>query len=214
MYVIGTPYTRVGASDGYLRSIVTAVSSDEKCLGFIVEEGASYGQNRNRIVDSFLWMPETAEWLLQIDDDITFPYDIFKRLLADPMPQDAKVVIGAVQITQDRPNIFTSTTCLAVDPYLGDEPCPVIKGFGGAVMLVHRSVYQEMAEKLGWGIWFAHSVIQKKSDDGSMTIVEVEPDLSFAQRLHALGVTVRGRTDIEITHRKETDLKRVLQKTH
>ncbi len=198
---LGTPYTRVGASDGYLASLAAfserwGVMPGYK--GYLLESGCSYGRNRNRIVARA--MAAGAEWLLQIDDDIRFPVDLPERMIQGR--HDARVILGVVPIEPRTPvNVFLHPEGLAEQPALpvkgkGDE-LRAIKGFGGAVMLVHLSVYDEMADAMGGGCWYNHEAIER---DGAL--LELEPDLSFARRLMALGITAWARYGLPLTHSK------------
>lgn len=198
---LGTPYTRVGASHGYLESLHRFASEwggAPNYRGYFVESGCSYGRNRNIIVARAI--EAGAEWVLQVDDDIRFPPDLPERLLDGMTDVSPRVLIGAVPIDPRTPvNVFAHPDCLARDPALPEAggTSRAVNGFGGAVMLVHSSVYAEMSEALGNGCWYLH---EQLLDDGIAH--ELEPDLSFARRLKRIGVTAWARYGLPITHSK------------
>ena len=205
---LGTPYTRVGASSGYLDSL-HAFAAEWGGLpnykGYKLEPGSNYGHNRNRIVARAI--EAGAEWVLQVDDDIRFPPDLPELLLGVDgrerisAGEDFRVVLGVVPIEPGMPvNVFDDEDGLArtiAMPRPG-ETLRRVRGFGGAVMLVHNTVYLDMADRLGGGgVWYTHEVI--KHGDAQ---IELEPDLSFARRLFRLGIPAWARYGLPLTHSK------------
>lgn len=198
--MLGTPYSRVGASTSYLESLAAFMAARPDVL-YKVEPGTAYGQQRNRLVAHAL--NAHVDWLLQVDDDIRWPPNLVK-LLKDGPPVDARVIIGSVPLGHGQPvNVFEDPSGLAREfalpvPEPPARPLPRrIKGFGGAVMLVRTDVYVEMAEKLGPGIWYCHEQI---SVDG--VVHELEPDVSFARRLIALDIPAWAVYGAGLTHTK------------
>lgn len=214
-FAVGTPYSRVGASEGYLESVVALAEAwgrDAYYHGYMVEAGSSYGQQRNRLVARFL--QTEASWLLHLDDDIRFPVDIVANLLEPPTPETARVVVGVVPVGFGQPsNVYGHPDCLALDPVDIDAqtqtPVQLIRGFGGAIHIVHRSVYEEMARRFGWLGWYScWSDVVPGAPGGAPAIRELEPDLSFARRLIVMGIEAWARFDLPVTHSKPLELKR------
>lgn len=205
-FALGTPYTRVGASEGYIQSLADWCSA-HPAAPFKVQGGASYGKNRNVIVDWFL--RSRREWLLQLDDDIRFPANILAQL-SKYTPEAARVVVGAVPISAAQPsNVFAHPLGLAEEPVTmasAGAPVATVVGFGGAILLVHRSVYVEVAERFGYSSWF--TTWQENVEADGLTVVrELEPDLSFARRLRECGIEAWARFGIPLTHCKPTELR-------
>jgi glycosyltransferase involved in cell wall biosynthesis len=208
-FALGTPYTRVGASEGYLQSLAAIMATRRP--PFKVIAGASYGNNRNRIVDWFL-SDTTAEWLLQMDDDIRFPPTIFEQMMERRSGQsaNARVLIGSVPISGSEPtNLFMHPECLSAQPAQPEarvnEPVR-IKGFGGAIMLVHRTVYETLAKADGWACWYTQWQDTITLEDGTRTVRQLEPDLSFARRLVRAGLPAWGLFGLPLTHCKPIEL--------
>jgi hypothetical protein len=210
-FVVATPYTRVGASEGYIQSLANFMAHHGASTEYRVFAGSSYGKNRNLAVDWFMRETE-AEWLLQLDDDIRFPKDIVQRL-ASIAPEDARVIIGSVPIDFSIPNVFASDSLGrsvgAVTAEKAGSLVSRVQAFGGAVMLVHREVYLHMAEAFGWGSWYAmwQEMLPVAETGELATILELEPDLSFGRRLREIKVDAWAIHGIPLTHSKPVELK-------
>lgn len=205
---VGTPYTRVGASEGYLQSLAEYMAAHPQAK-YKVIAGTSYGANRNKLVDWFLH-DTNEEWLLQIDDDIRFPTDIVS-LLTEEMPDDVRVMVGSVAIGFGQPsNVYSHPEALASRPVtsgqIGARVGKVI-GFGGALLLVHRSVFDEMINVFGFGSWFTtwHDRVAMV-DSGMVVIRELEPDLSFGRRLTKMGIPAWACFCLPVQHSKPMEL--------
>ena len=203
---LGTPYTRVGASEGYIQSLANFMAA-HPATPYKVQAGASYGKNRNVLVDWFLGLD--VRWLLQLDDDIRFPANLVE-LLSAGAPDDARVIVGSVPLGYGQPsNVFLHPDALATQPVTANTNGRIARvvGFGGAIMLVHRSIYEAMATRYGHASWYAmwHDQMTVPGIDGT-ALRELEPDLSFGRRLSEMGVAAWARFGLPVTHSKPTEL--------
>lgn len=156
-----------------------------------------------------------AEWLLQLDDDIRFPRGIVAEM-REGVPESARVIVGSVPVGANQPsNVYADEECLAVEPVepAEGEVARRVRGFGGAILLVHRSVYLDMARRFGWLSWFTvwsdavPGAVSREYAPGGTAIRELEPDLSFARRLKAIGVAAWARFGLAVTHTKPIELR-------
>lgn len=177
-------------------------------------------ENRTLLVNEFLG--RTEDWLLMLDDDMTFDTSVVDRMMefADP---DMVPVLGGLAFV-GAPGQIKGPTLYVKEPdstgfpgarMLTDFPSKqaprgvLVKvfGTGGACLLVHRNVFIRCAEayaKLPSGHrnpypWFTEGIV---SPEG----VPVGEDIAFCMRLEPLGIPIHVHTGIEFGHAKVSDL--------
>jgi hypothetical protein len=129
---------------------------DQRLVGQITHTSGLYvADNRQLLVQRFLQKGD-AEWLLQIDTDIEFPATLVEdlvRLAGD----DKKVLAASVPL-----GVYPSCAFRRTDtPGIWEPVWPVptqpiaVDGIATAVCLVHREVFEAIAERNGQS-WFNH----------------------------------------------------------
>jgi hypothetical protein len=119
------------------------------------QSGLYIDHNRNRICEKF--MDTGADWLLQIDSDISFPPTLVetllevagggKKILAASVPLGPPLPSSAWRMT-DQPGIWAGVPSEEITPE-GIE----VDGLATAVLIVHRDVLEAIAEQVGQ-CWF------------------------------------------------------------
>lgn len=168
--------------------------------------------SRNMTVRNFL-DDRTAEWLFWVDTDMGFAPDTVERLwqVADP---EHRPIVGALAFSQRQtqedgaggwrttatPTVFDWE---AVD---GKEGFSVrwdyarnavtqVSGTGSACILIHRTVFERMAEAFDGDTWY------DRIWNESMGQITSE-DLSFCMRANLLNIPVHVHTGVQTTHHK------------
>jgi len=204
----------------------------------IPQSGLYIDHNRNAIVEKF--MTTDAEWLLQIDSDITFPETLIEAML-ESAGADRKILAASVPLgpplpssawmMTEQPGIWRAVpaqkwcpTCrnehYSLTPHGDELACAVClgtfspsdqriieqvivseegipcDGLATAVILVHREVFEAIAEQVGQ-CWFLKTMAPRLSersakawDGGEMRerkYISVGEDLSFCLRARDAG---------------------------
>ena len=160
--------------------------------------GPRIAAGRNHLVESFLASP--GEWLLMVDDDMSFDGDVIDRFLkvADA---EKRPIVGGLAFATGRDGIFP--TLFQVHP---EAQVPVritawplddlveVDATGAACLFVHRSVFERMSDEYPkpWQ-WF-----QETQLNGST----VGEDMTFCLRARALGFPIVVDTSIKFGHVK------------
>jgi GT2 family glycosyltransferase/predicted O-methyltransferase YrrM len=167
---------------------------------------------RNDTVKEFL-ASRDADWLLWLDTDMGFPADTCERLLAAADPVE-RPIVGALCFSQreSEPDGMGGWHCRAVPTIFDwmklangqqgfavrwDYPRDTVtrcEGTGSACVLVHRSVFERVAEKYGRK-WYD---MAPNPTTGQL----IGEDLSFCARAGALGVPVHVHTGVQASHMK------------
>jgi hypothetical protein len=187
--------------------------------GYIAMRCGSDGlvEARNQAVKHFL-ADKPADWLFWIDTDMGFEPDTIDRLLEAADPAERPMVGGlcfSVRETDSddmggwrtapTPTIFDWAKIPAEDggePQSGfavrwDYPSNTLTqcaGTGSACLLVHRTVFEKVAEKFG-PIWYNRV---PNTSTGQL----ISEDLSFCLRTQAAGVPLFVHTGVQTTHMK------------
>lgn len=167
--------------------------------------GSDIAGGRNDIVRKFL--TRSIEWLLMVDDDMTFPPDALEKLLASADPK-LRPVVGGLCFGGGRGSIYPTMYRL-VDPKENDgdprghvnewEDGELVKvdATGAAFLLIHRSVLVRMLEVFGEGTpaapWFSFSAYKG---------FPFSEDWTFCLRLMQLEVPLYVNTAVKIGHEK------------
>lgn len=167
-------------------------------------------QARNEMAAAFL--ASDTEWLLIIDADMGFQPDALYRLLEAAHPEHRRIVGGlcfvARQWAEDglngyrvrpQPTImdFREDT-RGVPQFMSTPLYPVnqvvpVAATGSAFILIHRTVFEEIAEKYG-PTWYDRT----HGADGQL----LGEDVSFCVRALSLGIRVFVHTGVRTNHYK------------
>lgn len=165
---------------------------------------------RNQIAAAFL--ASDNEWLLVIDADMGFAPDALYRLLEAAHPEKRPVVGGlcfvARQFTEDglqgyrvrpmptlmdfREDANGTPQFMSMPLYPVNKVVPVA-ATGSAFILIHRSVFERIAERYG-PTWYDRT----PGADGKL----LGEDVSFCVRAQSLGIPVFVHTGVRTTHYK------------
>lgn len=169
------------------------------------------GPARNVVVRDFL-DDFDSPWLMWIDTDMGFAPDTVDRLIAAADPIERPVVGGLCfaqrEIDPDgmggyQPSTWPvlldwdGTGFLARMDYIPDTVTKV-DGAGSACILVHRSVFEQMREAHGGGLWQDWYSRTNNPVTGDL----VSEDLAFCLRLMEIGVPIHVDTSVKTTHHK------------
>lgn len=153
-----------------------------------------------------------AEWLWWIDTDMGFAPDTIDRLLevADPIerPIVGGLCFAQVETEQDgmggyrtapRPTLFDWVVTAEKYGFQGRARYPInavvqVGGTGSACILIHRSVFERIAEQTG-PTWYSR-IPNKSTGD------PISEDLSFCVRASAIGIPAFVHTGVRTTHQK------------
>jgi hypothetical protein len=176
--------------------------------------GLYIANNRNILAKSLLATP--YEWLLQIDTDIEFPHTLLetmvelagndKKVLAASVPLGTAMIFGNSEqgagfrngfptcaFRCDGPGVWTSLPEVPAEPIAVD-------GVATACILIHRSVFEEIARR-GGQCWFDHIYEPKGEPDGEdwskVESISLGEDIAFCVRAALAGfpsycVTIPG----------------------
>jgi hypothetical protein len=166
---------------------------------------------RNKAITNFL-TDGRAEWLWWIDTDMGFAADTVDRLMeaADPVERP---IVGALcfsqrEISSDGMGGWRCTATPTIYDWVnvGDQHGFAVRwdykpdtveqcaGTGSACILIHRSVFEKIAEKIG-PVWY------NRVPNRSMGELMSE-DLSFCMHAGAAGIPVHVHTGVKTTHQK------------
>lgn len=166
---------------------------------------------RNKAVAEFL-AQDNADWLFWVDTDMAFAPDTVDRLLEVADPVERPVVGGLCfsqrETTSDGmggwrchavPTVFDWTTYQDQQGYAvrWDYPKDTVTrchGTGSACILIHRSVFERIAEKFG-PVWYERV-------PNPTTGQILSEDLSLCVRAGALDIPIHVHTGVKTTHQK------------
>jgi len=186
-----------------------------------VLSGAQITKGRNKHVREFLAInadrreDEKVDWLLILDDDMTFEPDLLERLIGEAHPVERPIVGGlcfAFMLDNARkfwPTLYAyeqgSERLRRLTMY-PDDSLIQIAATGAACLLVHRTVLEKMAERYPppWP-WFAETPFYERGEDGK-PILETgdaySEDITFCLRAQACGFPIYVHTGIKLGHVK------------
>jgi hypothetical protein len=176
--------------------------------------GSQIDQERNDIVAAFLAHPDRPAWLLMIDADMTWTPDDVTKIL-EAADEKERPVMGGLCFAERRQNRGQLWPTLMVfvpgpggvgvagvkdmDDWPRGEVCKV-DSTGAAFLLVHRSVYEQMAVRAGPdhpAPWFAVTYLPK---------ARLAEDVTFCMRCRGLGIPIHVHTGVSIGHVKAREL--------
>lgn len=166
---------------------------------------------RNSAVKGFL-EESAAHWLWWIDTDMGFPPDTVELLLQAADPVERPIVGALCFANRDAAEdgmggrIALSSPVILDWKHVDDEvgfdvrwnyPQNTVTrcdGVGSACVLIHRSVFERVAEQYG-PQWYSRA---RNPSTGQM----ISEDLSFCARVMALNIPVHVHTGVKTTHQK------------
>lgn len=181
----------------FMRSMLNLMGS-RRLAGVISMESSSaaVAHSRNKLVLALLAGP--ARWLLMVDSDEGFEPDLVDRLKSVADPNERPIVGGIypVQITTDE-GMRTAPDAWCYDHEGNLHPIVVTGGVvrvdyaGAGCLLVHRGVYEAMADT--FPTWFA------MEHRGTEFTPE---DRVFCRQATKLGYPIYVNTEARLSHRK------------
>lgn len=167
---------------------------------------------RNDVATAFLGTD--ADWLWWVDTDMGFAPDALDMLLAHADPQKRPVVGGLCFAQMERATDGMGGFRTEVVPALyqwhevsdgragfvswGNYPrntLAEVAATGSAFILIHRTVFERIAERFGAGHWYDRM-------RNPLTDQLLGEDLSFCARARMVDVPIHVHTGIRTTHRK------------
>ena len=206
---------------GFMRSVINLLIYDEAHGRHIYEgghlglpSGPNLAAPRCEIVRSFL--DTGADWLWMVDSDMTFEPDTLNRLLGAAHPKTAPIMGGLCfgQIVDHGVLMYYPTMFMIDEQGQGwrlDEYPPDtvvdIHATGTAMLLIHRSVLEEMRRKYPEPLpWFAEEV----SEWGGLQ----SEDVTFCRRARNLGFPVKVHTGVKTGHLKMYEITEETHRAH
>jgi hypothetical protein len=185
--------------------------------GFIsLSTGPRIAEARNQIVDTFADKHPKAEWLLMLDDDMTFHPSLLEKLMAVAHPTEVPIV-GGLCFAGGRMNDPYPTIAELVQKGDENEQYASIKwvkdyprnalvrvgATGGACLLMHRGALGAIGNaykllpngKPNPYPWFAEGVIGPEGEPWGEDVV-------FCLRANQLGIPVWVHTGVKLGHVK------------
>lgn len=171
--------------------------------------GPMLDRTRNRIVKAFLEQ-DRADWLLQIDSDMTFPRDTLRRMFEHADPDDVPVLgaltfgfkskRGPFPVMYQQAASEFGYSHLPIMDYPKDQLIRV-GAIGGAFVLAHRHVFEKIrgAEPFPW---YGTAVVPFIKDG---TPHQIGEDLSFCLRLAEHDIPIHVHTGIGTGHVKDIE---------
>lgn len=186
--------------------LARAVSYEGNRIKAVIQYPSPYtDEARNKIVETFLALPGTTEYLLMVDADMDFEKDAISKTMWIAQNTEADVVWGNYSLGTFSNSLF------AKDPDGTDFAAPLdalnpnkvyegIYGGGTGWCLMKRSILERMKEECpGPWHWFERDPIT--DDKGKVT--KMGEDLSFGRRVFSLpGTKQVGYTGIFLVHHK------------
>lgn len=175
--------------------------------GGVVSEvsGPRIANARTELVDAFLDHPgePKVEWFWMLDSDMVFAPDTLERLLEVADPETVPIVGGLCFAGNHGgrvyPTLYVRTgNGLEMDRVDDYPPDSLVKvdATGAACLLIHRSVFEAMAEVYPRPYpWFAETATES---------VQFGEDITFGLRAGSLGFPTHVHTGIEVLHHKTT----------
>lgn len=166
---------------------------------------------RNEVAAAFL--ASGADWLWWIDTDMGFAPDALDRLLEVADPETRPIVGGLCFAQMERGpdgmgGFVTEVVPAVYQWYEGSDRSGFVSwrnyprdtlaevaGTGSAFVLIHRSVFERIADRFGAGTWYD----RMRNPLSDQLLGE---DLSFCARARMVGLPIHVHTGILTTHRK------------
>jgi hypothetical protein len=181
--------------------------------GYVAIRGGTDGlaDARNTAVREFL-ADSTAAWLWWVDTDMGFAPDTVDRLIEAADPAERPVMGALAFANREVENDGMGGRRSVIAPVVLDwktidgesgfdtrwdyprDTVTRVHGVGSACVLIHRSVFEQVAAKFGPN-WYSRA----RNPSTSALISE---DLSFCVRVNALDIPLHVHTGVKTTHAK------------
>lgn len=181
--------------------------------GYVAIRGGTDGlaDARNTAVREFL-ADSTAAWLWWVDTDMGFAPDTVDRLFEAANPADRPVVGALAFANREIENDGMGGRRSVIAPVVLDwktidgesgfdtrwdyprDTVTRVHGVGSACVLIHRSVFEQVAAKFGPN-WYSRA-------RNPSTNALISEDLSFCVRANALDIPLYVHTGVKTTHAK------------
>ena len=171
---LGTPYGGSVTAPFYeavLALQVHELSKAEPLLQYrLPKQGLYVDQNRNEIAARF-WERTDADWLLQVDSDISFPPTLVETMV-ELAGKDKKVLAASVPLGPPLPScglLYTDVPGIwrFLEPEELTREGVEVQGLATAVMMAHREVFDAVADKFGQCWFLTAPPIPRLDDDRS-----------------------------------------------
>lgn len=141
-----------------------------------------------------------VDWFLWIEDDVSFPQDLFRQLRASADPEK-RPCIGVVAYDRNQP--FLPTVWGMKDGKLDrftslpDNGVLPVAQVGMTVMLIHRSLFDKIDQP-----WFGagDSYLAEPSPGNFDIRRSIKPDMNWCRKLRDAKIPIYVNFDVRITH--------------
>ena len=160
---------------------------------------------RNKIVETFLALPQGADYLLMVDADIEFERDAISKTMWVAQNFDADVVWGNYALGTFSNSVFTkdgeSELAVAMENLQPNMVYHNTYAGGTGWCLMKKSLLEKMRDTYpGPWHWFERDLV----DDVNGKVVKMGEDLSFGRRVWKMGGKQISYTGIFLVHHKNT----------
>jgi hypothetical protein len=183
-------------------AILASYDSSKYTLNQILKQsGSLIDDNRNQLVQRFL-LSTPSEWLMMLDTDLSFDYDIIDKLLEMAAVTDAKICAGWYNMRiwhqneiKPLPTVYHSIDDEKSKIHIWSENDPVYiqaDAVAAGMLLIHRSVLEAMRPVVDpYYFKFDHK--------SRATITE---DIHFCKNTKLLGYPIYVHKEVRALHYK------------
>lgn len=175
---VGVVASDSGRYTAFTICLVRLVQNSPVNTAFDFMVGSDISTNRNALVEASL--ERGSEWMLFLDDDMTFPPNLLVRLLAHEVP-----VVLPLMLRRQQPYLPLVYSAVEDDAYVpistaDVEPDTLIPVYAGATggMLVRSEVFRAIEKP-----WFQHGRVSGKRWNAS-------EDLVFCEKVQEQGFPI------------------------
>ena len=192
------------------------------CLGFLIHTDAHHGkrlthagwwlkvgttniaQGRNSCVEAFL-EKGTADWLLFIDTDQTFPPNLLERMIASADPVERPILSALIMGHRTGGKIAPACALLHDDHLVVPDTIPAVQHWpvaavGTGCVLIHRTVLEAVQAKYGDDPYPFFTAHMPHEENGK--VEHIGEDYAFCLRAASLGFPSYVDTTIDVGHIK------------
>lgn len=212
LYYAHPPQLPAGFHNSIVRIVLADAIGEKKIRTYAYPCGVNVTGRRNEMVQHFL--DTDAEWMLNLDCDMTFGPDLVDRLLAVADPTE-RPIVGGLYFRQDTrssvgakyaPHLYgwhPDGSGLGAMPEYPANTLLQVAATGAGCLLIHRSVLERMLTAIHhpWP-WFAEQPYTDK--DGKATVYS--EDLTFCLRAGALDIPIFVHTGVQLGHIKTYEI--------
>ena len=194
--LIGTPLKDT-APDDYIKSLVDMVLYTQAAgheVEYVIEHGSLY-DSRDRICRKA--MRENFDYMLQIDNDMTFPPDALCRMIDRDVDVCTGVYVGREK--EHKPVLFTIL-------HKDDENCGPYARKKGLRELMKQDLFEVAGCGAGFLLVKEHilRIMMIHKHEWFKTYAGLGEDVSFCQRCTELGIKIHADNSFPMGHIKTT----------